>query len=52
MLLTLSPNPDRGKFNSNKEISFQAGKERHPFWAGAGGEAKEYTPAPALRPEV
>ena len=33
MLLTPSSNPDEGKFNSNKEISFQAGKETHPFWA-------------------
>ena len=52
MPLTPSSNPDRGKFNLNKEISFQAGKETHPFWAGAGGEAEEYTPAPALRPGV
>ena len=43
MLLTPISNPDEGKFNSNKEISFQAGKETHPFWAGAGGEAVEYT---------
>ena len=43
MLLTPSSNPDEGKFNSNKEISFQAGKETHSFWAGAGGEAVEYT---------
>ena len=48
MLLTPISNPDEGKFNSNKEISFQAGKETHPFWAGAGGEAVKYTPAPAL----
>ena len=48
MLLTPISNPDEGKFNSNKEISFQAGKETHPFWAGAGGEAVEYIPAPAL----
>ena len=33
MLLTPISNPDEGKFNSNKEISFQAGKETHPFWA-------------------
>ena len=47
MLLTPISNPDEGKFNSNKEISFQAGKETHSFWAGAGGEAVEYTPARA-----
>ena len=48
MLLTPISNPDEGKFNSNKEISFQAGKETHSFRAGAGGEAVKYTPAPAL----